>query len=255
MDRVIQNFRAAHPIKKGIIILWMCLFVTGVCSLFFFSHQDIKTFILGILGNQFSLETVFIFWGLFIIRIIVFLPMSVLLILAPFVFGNIWLGILFSGLGQIIGASTSFFLARYYGQEFLENNQSKTMKVVNHKLEQYGMLSIILLRVIPIFPYDIINFSSGLSRMKFSRFFFATALSVWPDCVLYGLLGGSFQNPKTIIFAVSFGLIIFGVLWYLKTHPHFKDFFVMKIKEKIRQTRKKINKRVSKKLNRGKKRF
>ncbi len=258
MDRIIKNFRKAHPIKQGVMVAWLCFFVAGISSLFIFSTHEIKEFLLNFLGNKISLTTVLLFWGLFILRIVFFLPMSILLILSPLVFGNIWLGILFSGIGQIIGASAGFFLARYYGQEFLETKNSKMMSLVNHKLEKYGTLSIILLRIIPVFPYDIINFASGLSRIKFSAFFLATAVSVWPDCLLYGLLGGSFDNPRSLAFAATLAIFIFGLLWYLKTHPDFKDFFVMKIKEQFSKTQKKIQKKLAgkwKRTNRRKKRF
>lgn len=256
LDRIIKNFQKAHPIKQAVILLWIAFFFAGIFSLFHFSTEELKTFLLGIIGNGVSLESILIFWGLFILRIIVFLPMSLLLVIAPFIFENIWLGIFLSGIGQIIGASAGFFLARYYGQEFIETKNSHLMEVVNHKLENYGTLSIILLRIIPVFPYDLINFASGLSRIKFSAFLCATTLSVWPDCLLYGLLGGSLQNPKSLFFAISFGLVIFGFLWYLKGHPDFKDFFVMSIKKQFKKAKSTLKKKLTlKQIKRSKRRY
>ncbi len=241
MDKILQNFQKAHSIKQVVILLWILFFVLGIFSFFFFSPHQIKEFLLHeIIGSGVSLKTIFVFWLLFAVRSVFFFPMSILLILAPIIFGNLFLGIFFSGIGQIIGAIVGFFFARYYGQEFLETKNSKMMEVINHKLENYGILSIILLRIIPIFPYDIINFASGFSRIRFSAFLGATTLSVWPDCFLYGLLGGSFTNPHSLLFAISFGILIFGVLWYLKQHPDFKDFFVMTIKKRFKQAKSSI---------------
>jgi uncharacterized membrane protein YdjX (TVP38/TMEM64 family) len=260
MERIINSFRKAHPVKQTVIILWIIFFLTGIFSLLYFPTKEVESFLFSIIGTGFSIQTLAIFWGLFVLRVLFFFPMSVLLVLSPIIFGNLWLGILLSGVGQMIGASFGFFLARYYGQEFIETKNSHLMEVVNHKLEKHGILSIVLLRIIPVFPYDLINFASGLSRLRYSCFLGATSLSVWPDCILYGSLGGATQDHTVLIFSLCFALAIFGFLWYLKTHPKFKDFFVMSLKKNIkkiaaaeRKLQKKITNQIKKQLSRRKK--
>ena len=252
MDKIIANFKKAHPVKQAILSLWAVFFLGGILySIFFLAEHGFEDSLKNILGAGISFQTVFIFWLLFVLRNVFFIPMALLLVIAPVVFG-FWEGILIAGIGQLLGAVFAFLFSRYYGQEFFETKNSKMMQVVNDKLHNYGILSIVLLRMIPIFPYDIINFASGISRISLRSFAAATALSVWPDCLFYGFLGGSLDNPISFLYAVSFGLVIFGFLWYLKTHPKFKDFFVMTVKSRITRVRNKFSRY---RKNRGKKRF
>ena len=253
MDRIIQNFKKAHPVKQAILLLWGMCFSGGIIySVFFLAENGLQDSLTQILGAGLSAKTVLIFWLIFILRNVFFLPMALLLVMSPVVFG-FWPGILIAGIGQILGAIFGFLFARYYGQEFFETKNSKMMNLVNDKLENYGVLSIVLLRIIPIFPYDIINFATGFSRISLGAFTGATILSVWPDCFFYGFLGGSLNNPTSLLYAVSFGILIFGFLYYLKTHPKFKDFFIMKVRSRIKNVRKKIS--TIKRKRRGKKRF
>lgn len=253
MDKILQTFKKAHPIKQAILLLWGICFTGGILySVFFLAENGFQDSLASILGAGISTKTVLIFWLIFILRNVFFIPMALLLVISPVVFG-FWPGILIAGIGQTLGAIFAFLFARYYGQEFFETKNSKMMTIVNDKLENYGILSIILLRIIPVFPYDVINFASGVSRISLSSFAGATALSVWADCFFYGFLGGSLDNPISLLYAGSFGLLIFSFLWSLKTHPRFKEFFVMSVKSRIKKVKNKFSK--FRKNRRMKKRF
>ena len=172
--------------------------------------------------------------------------------LAPVLFG-LWQGILIAGVGAIISDSTGFWIARYYGKDFVAGSEVKMLKILNQKVESHGVLSIVLLRIIPIFPGDIINFGAGLSKLKYRYFLWATVLSVWPDCIFYGLLGGSVSDPISLLYTVVFGIFIFFVLWYFKSHPEYGELFIMKLKKKFSRTKKKF--RAFRKKQLSKKRY
>ena len=246
VQRLVRSFRQAHPIKQGVLVLWALLFFGGIIFSSFFlpdilkAHGGLGNILEHFVGSGFSVLGVGIFLLLFILRNFLFIPISLLLVLAPIFFGSLWYGILIAGGCTIVSSCVGFIFARYYGKEFVTGSSSKMIKILNEKLEERGVLSIILLRIIPVFPADIINFGAGLSKIPFRDFLWATVLSVWPDCFFYGFLGGSLKNPISILYTVIFGLFVFFLLWYLKNHPEYKDLFIMKLKKRFSRTRKKF---------------
>lgn len=258
LQKIIRFFRLAHPVKKGIVLLWAAFFVAGILfSIFFLTENGIEKTFTTFLGEGITLTNALVFWSLFIVRTLFFVPVSVLMIAAPFIFGGFWEGLLMAGIGEIIGAVVGFLFARYYGQEFVDHfmKNSKTLDVLNEKMEKFGGIAVGLLRVTPV-TFDIINFGAGISKMKFSRYWWATVISVWPDCMVYVSLGGAISNPINLLYTISTVIILALVIWYLKQHPEYREMFVLDVQEKTSGVKKQLKQLISpKKIKNRKKRF
>lgn len=241
VQAIVQNIRRAHPIKKIFLVLWGLAFVCGIgFSIFFLAQYGIEETLEKILGKGLSFWGVFFFLLLCVLRNILFFPLSLLFAISPVLFG-LWPGIFIAGIGGILSSVVGFHLARYYGKDFITDTSSvKMFRVLNHKLENYGVISIVLLRIIPVFPGDVINFGAGLSKVRFRDFFWATSLAIWPDCLFYGFLGGSLSDPVSIIYTIAMGVFVVSILWYFKNHPEYKELFIMKIRKQFSKTRKKF---------------
>lgn len=238
VHQLVKSFKKAHPVKQIVLIIWSILFFSGILfSIFFLAQYGIEEAISSIVGKGLSIPGVLIFILIFILRNVLYIPVSILLVISPVLFG-LWNGILIAGIGAIISDSTGFWISRYYGKEFVAGSKVKLLQIVNQKVENHGVISVILLRIIPIFPGDIINFGAGISKIKYRDFLWATSISVWPDCFFYGFLGGSFANPLSFIYAIVFGVYIALTLWYLKNHPEYRKLFIMKLRKKISRTKK-----------------
>ena len=258
MDTIIKHFHSAHPVKKTIILLWFACFVGGILfSIFYLAEHGIKKSFITVFGSGLTVTTVFIYLSIFVIRTLFFIPVSLLMIAAPLIFGGFWIGLLIAGIGEIIGGVVGFLFARYYGQEFFQESakKSKTMQIINEKMNKFGVLAVGILRLTPV-TFDFINFGAGLSQMKFLPYFWVTFFSVWPDCITYVAIGAAIDNPYSLIYNGVIILFLVGLFWYLKQHPKYKEIFVMELQEKFRKIKRKIKSSVSpKKKNQRKKRY
>lgn len=229
-----------HPIKKLIITIWLAIAVcTIIFSSWYFSSHSIAEVIdsftnLGV--TSFSVGAILF---VFIIRTIIYIPLSILLISTPLILGDFWAGVLVSGIGEIVSASIQFWLSRIYGADFVAESKNKAIIGINQKISQFGSVSIALLRLLPV-PFDLINLGAGMTKMKFSDYFWVTVFSVWPDCLSYAAIGQSTNNPLSLLYTGGITIIVFLVIWYLKDHPEYKNFLVIHLKEKTSLVRKKI---------------
>ena len=76
-------------------------------------------------------------------------------------------------------------------------------------------MTILFFRVIPLVPYEVLNYSGGLSGIKFKDYFLATFLGIIPGVVISAFFGGSLGEIKSIRdigapqFLIAIGLMVF----------------------------------------------
>jgi uncharacterized membrane protein YdjX (TVP38/TMEM64 family) len=172
-------------------------------------------------------------------RTIIFIPLSVVLIATPHILGDFWAGVLIAGTGEIISAQIQFWLARIYGRDFVEQSQSNTIQLINEKITKFGSVSVALLRLLPV-PFDLINLGAGMTKMKFSDYFWVTVVSVWPDCIAYAAIGQAANNPFALLYTGGITVFAFLIIWYLKDHPEYREMIVLEVKKKTKSVKNKL---------------
>lgn len=144
-------------------------------------------------------------------------PDAILAIASGAVFGVFW-GSIYTLIGAIFGSTLSFYIARLIGRDFV-------LKLVRHRadwfedgVEKQGFLIILLLRLVPLIPFDIISYGAGLSKIRYADFLFATFIGIIPGVVIYANLGDQVLNVNSPGFYLSIGLLIslFILSYYLK---------------------------------------
>jgi len=233
--------------------IWFLLFLSGmVWSLFFLMEHGIEASahkLQNFASAQAGLSVLFL-WGLFVVRSIFYLPSFVLLLAGGFLFGPFW-GAIVGLVGEMISASLSFGLARYFGHHFVETHENAFFQKLDLALSKRGFFTILILRVIPIVPFDPVNIGAGLSRISFLDYFWATAIGLIPPLFLYALLGDSLDNPRNILLVIVLMLAIIPLLVWAKRHPHFQHFFLKeKIVTKVKNFREKRRSRKEEKRRR-----
>lgn len=133
---------------------------------------------------------------------VVFIPAGVFMLAAGLTFGAIKGGIILI-IGTIISSSMGFIFARYFGKEYVQKRIDGKSATISNLIKSKGFLIILLLRLVPILPYDVINYASGVSKIKYKDFIFATFLGTIPACFLYAFLGENILKPFTRNFNIS----------------------------------------------------
>lgn len=139
-------------------------------------------------------------------------------------------------IGNVIGSSLAYFIARRYGGFYFEKLISeKKLKSFNEYNNKYGALVLFILRLNPITSSDILNYIAGIIEMPYKKFIISTTLGMIPTIVVISYFGGLFiqENPllKLFFFIIAFVYIIIFLYGYYKIGKE-------KVKDKIRNFRK-----------------
>lgn len=139
-------------------------------------------------------------------------PIAALSLAAGLAFGAVW-GALYLMIGAMIGTTVTFMISRYFGRSLIEKMLKGKFKDLDEKLANNGFMTILFFRVIPLVPYEVLNYAGGLSRIKFKDYFFATFLGLIPGVIVSAFFGGSLGEIKSFkdIFAPKF-LIAIGLM-------------------------------------------
>ena len=122
-------------------------------------------------------------------------------------------GAVLSWSSSMVGAAACFGIAKLYGRDVVSKLTGKTaLSSVDGFFDKFGTKSIIIARLLPFMPFDIVSYAAGLTSMKFWPFFLATGIGQLPATIIYSyagkMLGGgakTFVTGLFIVFAV-FGL-------------------------------------------------
>lgn len=139
-------------------------------------------------------------------------PIAALSLTAGLAFGAMW-GAFYLMLGAMIGTSATFMISRCFARNLIDKILKGRFKGLDEKLGRNGFTTILFFRVIPLVPYEVLNYASGLSSIKFRDYFLATLLGLIPGIVIAVFFGGSLGEIKEFkdIFAPKF-LIAMGLM-------------------------------------------
>ena len=188
------NNRISHHILFAIILL---LFLV---TFFTIHHHFEKTCLILIAGNLDQVIKLIRSWGvaaplmsvLLMITQAIVAPIPAFLITAAngMVFGSFW-GALISWIGALMGALTSFYIARLFKKVALRKivRNQKTAEFIIHAGEKRGFYVILLSRLLPFISFDIISYMAGLSGIRPWAFILGTALGMLPATIIYTFIG------------------------------------------------------------------
>lgn len=143
-----------------------------------------------------------IYIGCWIFLPIFFFPAGVLTIAGGLFFG-FWDGLFYTMIGVCINSILSYFIARYFG-DIIDANRYKKFK---DKFCKDEFSFILLLRLIPIFPYNIVNYMAGVFKFNFYKFIFAGVLGKFISSVLFINLGNNISKIDSYEFWVALMLV------------------------------------------------
>lgn len=129
-----------------------------------------------------------LFMLIYAIGTVFFLPGSVLTLAGGALFGP-FLGIFYNLTGATIGAMLAFLLARYLASDWVEQKTGGRLKQLKEGVEGEGWRFVAFVRLVPIFPFNLLNYALGLTRIKFSHYIVASYLCMLPGAIAYTYLG------------------------------------------------------------------
>lgn len=164
--------------------------------------EQIRSFVLG-----FGLYAPLVFILLFTFAPLIFFPDGILALAGGLIFGFVW-GSFYIILGALCGGTLSFYLARLYGNTMREKLSHEKLINFQKSVQKHGFIMILLLRLVPLVPFNIISYSAGFSTIRYRDFFFATLLGMTPGVLVYANIGAQSLDFGSREFYIAVGLLI-----------------------------------------------
>ncbi len=120
-----------------------------------------------------------------------FLPGLPISLAGGILFGPFW-GVIYTIFGATAGAGIAFLISRYISGGFLESKLTglKWIKFQDN-VEKQGWKVVALTRLIPLFPFNLLNYAFGLTRIKFTHYIIATFICMLPGCIAFIVFSSS----------------------------------------------------------------
>lgn len=154
---------------------------------------------------------------------VLFLPGLPMAIAAGLLFGPVW-GVVYAITGATLGASASFLVARYLARDWVEAKLSGEMwQNLDHKVGEQGWKIVAITRLIPLFPFNLLNYAFGLTRIPFAHYVAASFLFMLPGCMAFIVFSSSLPqllrgnaSPSLFIGMALITAVMLLPTWYRK---------------------------------------
>jgi uncharacterized membrane protein YdjX (TVP38/TMEM64 family) len=162
--------------------------------------------------NQF--KTLSIYFGLYVLVAALSLPggATILTLAGGAIFGFIT-GLITISFASTIGATLSFLVSRFLLRDIIEKKIGNKIKAINDGIEKEGFFYLFSLRLIPIFPFFLINIAMGLTKINTVIFYITSQLGMFLGTALYVNAGVQLAKINTLsdiaspTFLLSFSLL------------------------------------------------
>ena len=119
---------------------------------------------------------------------VLFLPGSALTLAGGALFGPV-LGTFYNLTGATLGATLAFLIARYLAADWVTNKTGGRVKQLINGVEGEGWRFVAFVRLVPLFPFNLLNYALGLTRLRLLHYILATSLFMLPGTIAFTYLG------------------------------------------------------------------
>ncbi len=192
-------------------VLYSTVAVALVLAVKYFHVQDLLKEALDWIGKLGPWGPV-IFVGVYVVATVFFIPGSVLTLGAGAVFGVV-LGSVCVSIAATLGATAAFLVGRYLARDAIARKIEKNEKfaAIDRAVADEGWKIVFLTRLAPVFPFTLLNYAFGLTRVRLSHCVLASWIGMMPGTVMYVYLGslvnvGAGHRQRTVGEWVLYGV-------------------------------------------------
>jgi uncharacterized membrane protein YdjX (TVP38/TMEM64 family) len=163
------------------------------------------------------------FFFIYLGAVIITIPGTILGVIAGALFGSVE-GVTLISIASTVGASLTFLIARYFARDTVARwlSKNETMRRLDQLTEDQGFIIVGITRLIPLFPFTLLNYGFGLTKVSFKTYVFWSWLCMIPgtiivvvgaDAITQGITEG--RIPWTLVGVVLIAALILSLIgWY-----------------------------------------
>lgn len=127
-----------------------------------------------------------------------------------------WIALPVVSIASTVGATLAFWLSRYLARDWVQQNFAQQLEQINAGMHTEGVSYLLALRLIPVFPFFLVNALMGLTYISTSTYFLISLVGMLPGTAAYVYAGrtlGQLQSPGDVLSWPMLGaLIVLGVI-------------------------------------------
>ncbi|MFN2350148.1 MAG: VTT domain-containing protein [Thioalkalivibrio sp.] len=192
-------------LRIGLALLLLTGIVLAIMNREAFTVDALETRVahLGIAGPL-------LFMAIYALAAVFFLPGSVLTLAGGALFGPLW-GTLYALVGATLGATLAFLVSRHLAGHWVRKRMGGRLSTLVNGVEREGWRFVAFTRLVPLFPYNLLNYALGLTRIRLLPYVLASFVCMAPGALAYTWLGyagreavtGSEDLIRTILIALA----------------------------------------------------
>jgi len=205
------NEDRARAFVPGKWVLYAAVAVLLVVAIKYLPVQDLLKQALAWVGSLGPWGGVF-FVAIYVIATVLFIPGSVLTLGAGAVFG-VALGSVYVSVASTLGATCAFLIGRYAARDAIGRRIAGNARfaAIDQAVANEGWKIVGLTRLSPIFPFTLLNYAFGLTRVSLRDFVLASWIGMMPGTVMYVYLGSLAQAATTGRTRTTGEWVLYGV--------------------------------------------
>jgi pyruvate/2-oxoglutarate dehydrogenase complex dihydrolipoamide dehydrogenase (E3) component/uncharacterized membrane protein YdjX (TVP38/TMEM64 family) len=212
-------------VSKG--ALWLAIGVVAVVALALYQHFGLGRLLtleslkasrdaLALAYQNHPLLTLGLFFASYVAATALSIPGAFVLTLAAGALFGLWVGLLVVSFASSLGALLAFLSARYLLRDAIQQSRfGKSLAPINEGVRKDGVVYLLTLRLVPVFPFWLINLLMGLTPMKASRFYVTSQIGMLAGTAVYVNAGtqlAAIQSPADILSPALLGsFVLLGI--------------------------------------------
>ncbi|MCO6184751.1 FAD-dependent oxidoreductase [Rhizobium sp. L1K21] len=157
--------------------------------------------------NESPLVAASVYLILYVVAVAFSLPIAALLTLAGGALFGFLPGLIMALLAAAVGALVSFLVARTLLRETVQQNFARQLAPINAGLKRNGAFYLFTLRLIPAFPFFVVNLVMGLTPVRAWTFFWVSLVGMLPGTAVFALAGTQLANIDSLSGILSPGIL------------------------------------------------
>lgn len=163
--------------------------------------------------------------ALFTIATVFFVPGAIFGLVGGVLFGPLW-GTVYNLTGATLGATTAFLVARYVASDWVRGKAGGRLQRLIIGVEEEGWRFVAFTRLVPLFPFNLLNYALGLTRIPLSHYVLASLICMFPGTLAFTWL--AYAGREALAghdTAIRYGLIALALLAAIAILPRFARRF------------------------------
>ncbi len=193
----------------GLIVIYFAFDLGQYLNLDYFKLQQEKIYSY---QDSYPVRTALIYLLLYILITGLSLPgAAIATLIGGAVFGLLW-GTVIVSFASVIGASCAFLVSRHVLRDAIQKRYGDRLKTINKGIEKDGAVYLFTLRMVPLFPFFVINLVMGLTPMRLATYFIVSQIGMLPGTIVYVNAGTQIAKIDSAASILSPALIASFVL-------------------------------------------